>query len=288
MSVDVAVTAHVRRPDTLPDPNEIGRRIARLWPHGTADERDLRDALEVATLLRMLVDKHGYKGDRYVLFAEKRGIGKSDAYILYRLGEHADRVIQERAAHNVWPHWREVARQLGLIKAKTDRTVAALQQDSDVLAAKVKELEAEVVELRQQSRYKRGPGGGYILLPPDLIPTRFPEFINAFDPFPHPLPKGWNGLKIPWKKFNVVNAPFRQDDNTQGLALSHIVRKAVDEQANGHTSLLFIPTTAAVNLLAGAHAEMYPLGRLRWLHSETKEPWATPGHSTAFILRGRQ
>ena len=86
MSVDVAVTAHVRRPDTLPDPNEIGRRIARLWPHGTADERALRDSLEVATLLRMLVDEHGYKGDRYVLFAEKRGISKSDAYILYRLG----------------------------------------------------------------------------------------------------------------------------------------------------------------------------------------------------------
>ena len=58
--MNIAVTARVRRPDNLPDPNEIGRRIARLWPHGTADEGALRDALEVATLRRMLVDEHGY------------------------------------------------------------------------------------------------------------------------------------------------------------------------------------------------------------------------------------
>jgi hypothetical protein len=165
-----------------------------------------------------------------------------------------------------------------------------LQQDRDVLAAKVEELEAEVVQLRQQSRYKRGPGSGYIIVPPDLIPTRFPEFINAFDPFPHPLPPRWDGLKMPWQKFNRVNAPFRADDNTEGLGLTHVIRKATDEQAIGNSSLIFVPTTAALNLLAKAlgHAEMVALDRLKWLHFETGEPWPTPGHSTAFILRGRE
>jgi hypothetical protein len=60
MSVDIAVTAGVRRPNKLPYQNGIARRFGRLWPHGVAHERDLQDALEVATLLRMMVDVHGY------------------------------------------------------------------------------------------------------------------------------------------------------------------------------------------------------------------------------------
>ena len=102
--------------------------------------------------------------------------------------------------------------------------MAALQRDRDLLAAKVEELEAEVVRLRQQSRRKRGPGAGYILMPPDLIPTRFPEFVDAFDPFPHPLRDGWNGLTMPWGPTNKVNAPFRKDDNTQGQGLAAVVQ----------------------------------------------------------------
>ena len=66
-----------------------------------------------------------------------------------------------------------------------------------------------------------------------------------------------------------------------------MVVKAIDEQAKGNTSLLFMPTTASLNLLAEAEAEMVALGRVKWLHSRTGEPWATPGHTTAFILAGR-
>ena len=286
----IAVTARLRRSETLPDPNEIARRIESLWPDGTADELDLRKALEVASLLRMMMEVHGYKGDRYDHFAEQRGINRADAYVLYHLGAYADRVIKEHAASDMWPHWREVARQLGLSKPRND-TTAALRQDRDKLAAKVKELEAEVADLRQQqpSRSKHGPGGGYILIPPDLIPSRrFPEFVDAFDPFPHPLPTGWDGLTMPWQRMNVINAPFRRDDNTQRLGLTYVVRKAIAEQAKGNTSLMFIPSTAVVNLLAEAlaHKDMVPLGRLRWLHYETREPWPMPGETTAFILRG--
>ena len=157
--------------------------------------------------------------------------------------------------------------------------MAALQRDRDALAARVEELEAEVVQLRQQSRYRRGPGAGYILMPPDLIPTRFPEFVDAFDPFPHPLPDGWNGLDMPWKRLNKVNAPFRKDDNTHGHGFTAVVVKAIDEQAKGNTSLLFMPTTAALNLLAEADAEMVALGRVKWLHSRTGEPW---GHARTY------
>jgi hypothetical protein len=284
-SKNIAVTARLRRPETLPDPNEIAARIESPWPHGTADERDLRKALEVASLLRMMVDVHGYKGDRYDYFAEQRGINHADAYVLYHLAAYADRVIQEHAASDIWPHWREVARQLGLIKPKNDPT-AALRAERNALATKVTELNAELAELRQQqpSRYKQGPGNGYIILPPDLIPTRFPKFVGAFDPFPHPLPPGWNGLTMPWQRYNVVNAPFRRDDNSEGLSLSHVVRKAIYEQSLGNESLLFIPTHTPLNLLAEAHAEMHALGRLKWLHHETGEPWPVPGVTTAFIL----
>ena len=209
--------------------------------------------------------------------------------VLYKLAEHAEQVIEQCTLKTVWPHWREVARQLGLIKPRNDAT-AALRQDRDKLAAKVKELEAVVADLRQQqpSRSKHGPGGGYILLPPDVIPRYFPEFIGAFDPFPHPLPKGWDGLTMPWQRMNMINAPFRRDENTQGLGLYHVVLKAIEEQAKGNTSLLFIPTSAPVNLIAEAlaRAEMVSLRRLPWLHSETGEPWPNPSHTTAFILRG--
>ncbi len=93
---------------------------------------------------------------------------------------------------------------------------------------------------------------------------------------------------MPWKRLNVINAPFRKDDNTQGQGLTAVVVKAIEEQAKGNTSLVFIPTNAAVNLLAEANAEMVALGRVAWLHSETGEPWPHPGHTTAFILRGKK
>ena len=295
---NVAVTVSVRRPDKIPSTAEIARQIDHLLKRALEAGRvGLLAILEIAKLLRVMLVERGCKGDRFVRFAEARGINKSDAYVLVDLAEHAARVIKRCAAqvrrnpHFEWPHWREVARQLGLTtdshQVRKDR-MAALQRDRDALAARVEELEAEVVQLRQQSRYRRGPGAGYILMPPDLIPTRFPEFVDAFDPFPHPLPDGWNGLDMPWKRLNKVNAPFRKDDNTHGHGLTAVVVKAIDEQAKGNTSLLFMPTTASLNLLAEAEAEMVALGRVKWLHSRTGEPWATPGHTTAFILRGKK
>ena len=50
--------------------------------------------LEIAKLLRDL----GYKGDRLVRFAEARAISGSDAYILVKLADHADPVIQDCTA----------------------------------------------------------------------------------------------------------------------------------------------------------------------------------------------
>ena len=90
-----------------------------------------------------MVDVHGYKGDRYDYFAEQRGINHADAYVLSHLAAYADRVIQEHAASDIWPHWREVARQLGLIKPKNDPT-AALRAERNALANKVTELNAEL------------------------------------------------------------------------------------------------------------------------------------------------
>jgi hypothetical protein len=49
-----------------------------------------------------------------------------------------------------------------------------------------------------------------------------------------------------------------------------------------------MPTTHALNMLVEANAETVALGRVKWRHFQTGEPWPTPGYSIAFILRGKK
>ena len=69
--------------------------------------------------------------------------------------------------------------------------------------------------------------------------------------------------------YDIVNAPFRADDNTAGYTLVQVVQKCIDEQALGNSSAILIPSTLAINLLAKAKAEMVAIWRLKWLHHQT-------------------
>jgi len=56
-------------------------------------------------------------------------------------------------------------------------------------------------------------------------------FSTFFDPCPaHPK---FDGLAIPWKKFNYVNPPY--DDKLPWI------KKAIEEQQNGNTSVMLLP-----------------------------------------------
>jgi hypothetical protein len=52
-------------------------------------------------------------------------------------------------------------------------------------------------------------GKHYWLTPPDLFERIQEEFGDLeFDPCPHPVPEGFDGLTCDWGKSNYVNPPF--------------------------------------------------------------------------------
>ena len=51
-------------------------------------------------------------------------------------------------------------------------------------------------------------GKHYWLTPPDVFDALNKEFRFDFDPSPHPLAEGFDGLTIDWGSSNYVNPPF--------------------------------------------------------------------------------
>ena len=127
---------------------------------------------------------------------------------------------------------------------------------------------------------KRQP---YWLIPPDIYKRLNDEFHFNFDPCPYPKPDDYNGLEVDWAESNFVNPPFHREN---GIGPTAFVRKAIAENKRGKTVVLTIPTQSYVNLLLEAGAELRSLGRVRWLHVETKQPMKGPSPITCFILRG--
>lgn len=142
------------------------------------------------------------------------------------------------------------------------------------------------------NKFHRGNGGDgkhYWLTPPDLYARLDAEFHFTFDPCPHPLPEGFDGLTCEWGRSNYVNPPF-------GSIIHHgrkkgptaWVRKAIEENRKGKTVVLVYPVDKWVLMLLGAiGSEVRNLGDVRWLSIEDGLPGKGTGrHIACFVLKG--
>lgn len=121
---------------------------------------------------------------------------------------------------------------------------------------------------------------GYWLTPPELMAKLQAEFGFTFDACPYPRPAGFDGLKEEWGERTWVNPPFA------GSSYTAWVRKAIEEQEKGRTSVLILSVDRWWTYLVQAGAEMRILPPFRWLNPEGK-PQKAPHPHLLFILRGK-
>ncbi len=112
------------------------------------------------------------------------------------------------------------------------------------------------------------------------------EFKFDFDPCPYPRPREYNSLIIPWGKTNYVNPPFLNSDATHG-GPAKFVRKGIEEQAKGNTSVFILPAPWSIGLLMEAGAEIRYGGKVQWLDTETGKPCPRRAPQIIAVLRGR-
>jgi hypothetical protein len=127
----------------------------------------------------------------------------------------------------------------------------------------------------------------YWLTPEGMYRELNNEFHFDFDPCPYPRPDGYDSLELDWGAVNYVNPPFRRHDGVSGQGPTAFVRKVIEEQQKGKTSILTLPVQSYVNLLLEAGAELRSAGRVRWLEVETKEPSPSPSPIVIAVLRGK-
>lgn len=134
----------------------------------------------------------------------------------------------------------------------------------------------------------RTDGKHYWLTPPDVYRALDAEFHFDFDPCPHPLPPGFDGLTCEWGRSNYVNPPFGsilQEGRKKGPTAW--ARKAMAEHAKGKTVVLVYPQPKWVLMLLGAAVRN--LGDVRWLATEDGSQGPGIGqHVAAFILIGKR
>lgn len=130
-------------------------------------------------------------------------------------------------------------------------------------------------------------GKHYWLTPPDLMTELMGEFNFDFDPCPHPLPEGFNGLTCEWGQSNFVNPPFGSivvDGRKRGPTAW--ARKALEEHAQGKTVVMLYPMDKWMLMMLEAGAEVRNLRDVHWLATEDRTPGpATGRHIACFILR---
>lgn len=127
----------------------------------------------------------------------------------------------------------------------------------------------------------------YWLTPEGLYRELDHEFQFDFDPCLCPRPEGYDSLSTDWGQVNFVNPPFRRKDGVNGRGPTAFVRKAIEEQQKGKTSVLTVPVQGYVTLLLEAGAELRPGGRARWLEVDTNEPSPCPSPIVIAVLRGK-
>ena len=132
-----------------------------------------------------------------------------------------------------------------------------------------------------------GDGKHYWLTPPDLYAALDAEFHFDFDPCPHPLPEGFDGLTCEWGQSNYVNPPFGSTIH-QGRKKGPTawVRKAIQEAHKGKLTVLVYPAYKWVlMLLAAIGTKVRNLGDVRWLATEDRSTGKGTGrHIACFII----
>lgn len=133
----------------------------------------------------------------------------------------------------------------------------------------------------------------YWLTPPELYAALDAEFAFDFDPCPHPLPEGFDGLTCEWGQSNYVNPPFGSIIH-QGRKKGPTawIRKAIEEHAKGKNVVLVYPVDKWVLMIlkaAGDVVGVRNLGDVRWLAIEDGSRGKGTGrHIACFVLRHRQ
>jgi hypothetical protein len=130
----------------------------------------------------------------------------------------------------------------------------------------------------------------YWLTPPDLYAQLNAEFRFDFDPCPHPLSPGFDGLTCAWGARNYVNPPFGSiihEGKKKGPTAW--VRKAIAEHRQGKLVVLVYPVDKWLLMLLDAiGTEVRNLGDVRWCSIEDGLPGKGTGrHIAAFILDPR-
>lgn len=124
----------------------------------------------------------------------------------------------------------------------------------------------------------------YWITPPEFYARLNNEFNFDFDPCPCPRPENYNSLIVPWGKSNYVNPPFNKKDAPFG-GPSAFVRKAIQEQRDGKTSVFVLPLPWNVGLLMAAGADVRYGGIVKWLDADSGEPCPRNAPQVVAILR---
>lgn len=126
----------------------------------------------------------------------------------------------------------------------------------------------------------------YWLTPPDVYAKLTIEFSFTFDPCPHPVPDGFDGLTCDWGESNYVNPPFGSivhEGRKKGPTAW--ARKAIAEFRKGKRVVMVYPIDKWVLMLLAAGAEVRNLGDVRWLATEDGKPGKGTGrHIACFVL----
>src|SRR5665213_948160 len=120
--------------------------------------------------------------------------------------------------------------------------------------------------------HKGNPDGKhYWITPPEVLEMLNKEFHFDFDPCPHPLPDGFDGLTDEWGKSNYVNPPFGSIIHKgKKKGATAWVRKAIEENKKGKKVVLVYPLDKWILMLLTSGAEVRNLGDVKWLATEDK------------------
>jgi hypothetical protein len=129
-------------------------------------------------------------------------------------------------------------------------------------------------------------GKHYWITPPEVYESLNAQFSFDFDPCPHPLPEGFDGLTCEWGQSSYVNPPFGSIMH-QGRKKGPTAwaRKAITEAQKGKRVVLVYPIDKWVLMLLAAGAKITNLGDVRWLATEDATAGKGTGrHIACFVL----